>query len=81
MYYYYICTKPTFGLKLTILFSLTMMHGFPSLKPKLVSLSPEQLPSKDLLKRQAFLCPTSLSTLPRSVYDLGTTAGGTKRTH
>lgn len=51
-----------------------MMQGFPLLKPYVGSLSPEQLLSRDLLKRHAFLCPASLSRFPRSVYVLGTSA-------
>lgn len=57
--------KPTFGLKLTILLSFTIMHGFPDMKPKVGSFSPEQLPSQDLAKRQAIFCPFSVE---RSLY-------------
>ena len=74
-------SKPTLGLKLTILLSLTIMHGFPSLKPKVSSTSPEQLPSQDLWKRQAFLFPPSSSTFPRSLYGWGVSAHGKEKTH
>ena len=66
----------TFGRKLTILLSLTMKQGLPSLKPNSRSSMPEQGPSRDLGKRQAFLTPTSLSKSPRFLYSPGSSAGG-----
>uniref|UniRef100_A0A0E9XE71 Uncharacterized protein n=1 Tax=Anguilla anguilla TaxID=7936 RepID=A0A0E9XE71_ANGAN len=53
------------GRKLTILFSLTIKQGFPSLNPKVGSSRPEHLSSQDLLKIQAFLIPWLLSSSPR----------------
>ncbi|KAF3857479.1 hypothetical protein F7725_009338 [Dissostichus mawsoni] len=71
----------TFGRKLTILLSLTMKQGFPSLKPKYGSSRPEQGPNQDLEKRQAFLMPTSLSKSPRFLYSTASSGGGGGRMH
>lgn len=81
LYFFYIFVRLelTLGLKLTILLSLTMRQGLPALKPKLVSSRPEQSPSQDLLKRQAFLTPVSLSKSPRSMYFPGASKHATQQ--
>lgn len=64
----------TRGLKLTILLSLTMRQGRPSLKPYVSSTSPEQSLSHSLLKEQALRRPVSVSRSPLILYVSGITA-------
>ena len=69
----------TFGLKLTSLLSLTIRQGFPSLKPKVRSSTPEHSDNHDLLNRQAFLTPASLSKSPLSLYPPGASVNSRSR--